>query len=62
MTKTERESLKEEIESVKVDANRAKDWLMTLREKLEALAEPKALREAERLEAIIGRLEYWQNT
>lgn len=62
MTRKEREQLKEDIEEIKVDANRAKDWLMTLREKLEELAEPKALREAERLEAIIGRLEYWQNT
>lgn len=62
MTKAERENIKEEIESVKVDANRAKDWLMTLREKLEELAAPKALREAQRLEVIIGRLEYWQNT
>lgn len=62
MTKAEREKLNEEIDDIKGDANRAKDLLMTLHEKLEELAEPKALQEAQKLEAIIGRLEYWQNT
>lgn len=49
---------KEKIESLKADANNAKNKLMEIAEKL---YQEKAIREAKSLETIIAKLEAWQN-
>ena len=49
---------KERIESLKSDANSAKERLMNIAQEL---YQERAIREAKSLETIIAKLEAWQN-